>query len=105
MAEKLGPIESWNGLINSLLKAQDAWEIHFEVMDQRPNLELLPVEAQQRLRYGIHRSTDFDRFLLGFLNFWRVSGGLKEMMIPVEDKLNKLLDDSAVKGKKNARRK
>jgi hypothetical protein len=80
------PIETWNAVVTGLILAKKSFKVHQDLMETRPNLEVLPIEAQQRLRYAFHRSSDFARFMLAFINHWRVSGGLEEQLIPTKEK-------------------
>lgn len=84
---KLDPVKSWNDFINALMETRDEWLYHKEVMQKFGNISKLPVEAQRQLRYtSVHKATDFERMLLQFVNRWRTSGGLDEMLIILPEK-------------------
>ena len=93
------PVSSWNLVVKSLIETKKAWKAHREIMEARPGIEDLSIEAQKRLRFVIHRSTTFEIFLEGFSEYWRKNGGIEVLMIPVEKEIK------PVKEKENARRK
>jgi hypothetical protein len=87
---KLSPIETWNAVVTGLILARKSFLIHQQLMETRPPLEELPIEAQQRLKFAFHRASDFARFMLMFVNHWRTSGGLDAMLIPVKKSKTKV---------------
>jgi len=86
MPKRPDPVKSWNRVLKSLSETKKAWEAHREVMSERPNLELLPIEAQKRLKFAFHRSSNFEKFLRAASELWQLRGGMEELVIPQEPK-------------------
>lgn len=79
----INPGLSWNKFVESLMLTKKAWELHRDVMEGKPDIELYGIEVSRRLRYPeIHRASSFDKALRSMLERWRVSGGLEAMLIP-----------------------
>ena len=87
MPERPNPIKSWNRVVKSLNATKKAWEAHREVMSERPNIELLPIEAQKRLKFAFHRSSNFEKFLRAASDLWQLRGGMDTLEIPQELKI------------------
>ena len=81
---EISPIDTWNSFIEALLLVRERWEEHKAVMLKHRDISHLPLEGQRQLRYtSIHKASDFDRMLLQFVNRWRTSGGLDNMIVTV----------------------
>lgn len=72
-------IRSWNKVVKSLLATRDAWNELVEIMETYPEI---PPECPTFLSSSSIRSS-FEVALPRFVDTWRRSGGLEEMLIPV----------------------
>ena len=73
-------VEEWNRFIRALLSARSAWNRCRELMDSQPDLDDLPVPAIQRLS-KMQPKTRFGVLMPRFVDYYRLVGGLEEMVI------------------------
>lgn len=81
MVKRSNPIESWNKVIKGIKDAKSAWAEHLEVMQGRPNIEVLSIDAQTKLRYAFQRAPTFEKFLDAVIKYWKHHGGVEGMEI------------------------
>lgn len=75
-------VKTWNKVAQGILDLKDAWEDHLIAMGGRPNIELLPPEAQRFLRLTFNRSK-FEVAIPRIIDYMRGIGGAEELLVSI----------------------
>ena len=75
-------VDSWNGVIQSLIATRDLWEKHRLFMQKNRNIDQLTTYEAQKCAGLMFNKMTFEKALLDFVPFLTGRGGMEVFLLP-----------------------